>query len=511
MLRLRFVSICFLSFFCSSVYSQAAYMDEAYEDAVDSGSDGATGIISMLVLLGIIWIISKVYDSYKDDNKRNERIKHNKEISSKVATETLQKHTDISKYQYKESWKKGFTQATYDIFYGRVKVQSGTTLNNLVQEYRNLCERGHMVQAESVMERIGYLQKLEFNQQQIEAERKAKEQKNSSNQVTSNNNVSPPQKNEEKNIETSEYTLSPDGKVFIKAKDVEIVHIPYGVEVIQRNAFDNLKQLKEAILPNTVKEIGFSAFSFSSVEKIVIPSSIEKIGENCFYFCTKLKYVKIQHGIRKLAMGMFSNCDSLNEISLPSTITAIPDFCFQGCISLQNISLPNNLQYIGDDAFLCCESLSKITIPESVTYIGLEAFRQCYELKSIIIPHKVVGLSEYMFYDDYKLKKVVLPSNLTCIMSRVFGNCTPLNIKLPLSVSHIEKDAFSQCYKLKLYVPKGKKELYENNLDDVNNHILEYDYSNEYIQSEEIKERTNSFLSIHKEKKRIRSKEMLNL
>ena len=50
----------------------------------------------------------------------------------------------------------------------------GKTVYDLVQEYRNLCEKGHMIQAESIMEKIGYYQKLEFNQKQEKTEQKRK-------------------------------------------------------------------------------------------------------------------------------------------------------------------------------------------------------------------------------------------------------------------------------------------------------------------------------------------------
>ena len=56
----------------SMAYGQAAYMDEVYEDAVESGSDGASGIISLVIFFGIVWFISKIYDSHKEAKQRNE-------------------------------------------------------------------------------------------------------------------------------------------------------------------------------------------------------------------------------------------------------------------------------------------------------------------------------------------------------------------------------------------------------------------------------------------------------
>lgn len=106
--------------------------------------------------------------------QRNEGIKREREISTKVATTIIQKHKDISKYQNKESWQKGFANATYDISHNRVKSLAGRTVDDLIQEYRTLCEKGHLIQAESIMEQIGYFQKLEYNQKQIETEKNTK-------------------------------------------------------------------------------------------------------------------------------------------------------------------------------------------------------------------------------------------------------------------------------------------------------------------------------------------------
>lgn len=449
-------------------------MHEAYEDAVESGSDGFSGIIGMLVFFGIFWVVSKIYDSYKEDKKRNEQIKLDRELSAKVASSIIQKNPNISKYQSRESWQKGFANATYDISHNKVKELLGKSIDELIQEYRHQCEMGHMIQAESIMEQIGYFQKIEFNKKQIESEHNAKD----SSLIDSKapilmDSIKPTI--ELGPIETEEFIISYDKKVLIKGKDVPIIRIPQGVETIQSYAFDNLKQIKEVIIPEGVKEIGEWAFNFSSIETIIIPSSMEKIGENAFYYCNNLRNVIIKDGVKSLGIGMFSRCKKLNKVSLPSSILAIPDYCFEGCTSLVKITLPNNLQYIGDDAFCNCHSLCDIIIPKSVTDIGIEAFRQCYELKSIIIPSKVVGISEYMFYDDFQLKHVELSDNLTSIMSHAFGNCTSLEIRLPMSILHIEKDAFSQCKELHLLVPLEKKEWVESHCEDVKGHIYAYD------------------------------------
>lgn len=215
----------------SMAYGQAAYMDEVYEDAVESGSDGASGIISLVIFFGIVWFISKIYDSHKVAKQRNEEIKREREISTRVATTIIQKHQDISKYQNKESWQKGFSNATCDISHNRVKSLAGRTVDDLIQEYRTLCEKGHLIQAESIMEQIGYFQKLEYNPKQIETEKNTKAQS-----ISKPATQQPKPAEELKPFETDEYILSADKKTLQKGKDIEIIHIPLGVERIKDKA-----------------------------------------------------------------------------------------------------------------------------------------------------------------------------------------------------------------------------------------------------------------------------------
>ena len=150
-------------------------MHEAYEDAVESGSDGFSGIIGVIVFFGLFWVVSNIYKSYKEDKKRTDQIKHDQELSAKVASSIIQENPNISKYQYRESWQKGFANATYDISHNKAKELLGKSINELIQEYRYQCELGHMIKAESIMEQIGYFQKIEFNKNQKETEPQAKD------------------------------------------------------------------------------------------------------------------------------------------------------------------------------------------------------------------------------------------------------------------------------------------------------------------------------------------------
>lgn len=344
----------------------------------------------------------------------------------------------------------------------------------------------------------------------IITEPKAKEQSASKSNISEKTKVPVVPVTIQSTFETDEYILSSNKKTLQKGKDVEFIHIPLGVEVIQDKAFSDLKNIKEVIIPNGVKKIGNQAFSHSSIEKVIIPSTVQRIGDYAFSYCAKLKDVEIAEGVKSLGISKFEYCDSLEKVSLPTTITRIPDSFFDGCRSLIEVNIPENVSIIGDEAFQDCSSLPVIHIPESVFQIGISAFRDCSKLRKVVIPSKVVGLSEMLFYDDYNLETVILPDNLTCIMQSVFHQCSKLKIKIPLSVTKIMDDAFNSCYDMQIEVPKGKKEWIESILENFKGQISEYNYEEEYVLTKEIEERTKLFLDRHTENLRRRAYMLLN-
>lgn len=96
-----------------------------------------------------------------------------------------------------------------------------------------------MIQAESIMEQIGYFQKLEYNQKQIETEKSTKAQSISKPATQQSKPAE-----ELKPFETDEYILSADKETLQKGKDVGIIHIPLGVERIKDKAFESLNHIK---------------------------------------------------------------------------------------------------------------------------------------------------------------------------------------------------------------------------------------------------------------------------
>ncbi len=76
--------------------------------------------------------------------------------------------------------------------------------------------------------------------------------------------------------------------------------IPPSVKIKQFGGFSLCPKLESITIPDSVRKIKSSAFSYSGLKNIIIPDSVETIGELAFYSCGKLESVTCGKGINLL-------------------------------------------------------------------------------------------------------------------------------------------------------------------------------------------------------------------
>ena len=156
---------------------------------------------------------------------------------------------------------------------------------------------------------------------------------------------------------------------------------------------------KNTVIPNSVKEIGWGAFTGSGLKSIVIPDSVTKIASNAFSACKNLESIVIdKHNPR---YDSRNNCNAIIETKtnvlldgckntvIPNTVTKIGDGFFV-CTGLTSIIIPNSVTEIGG-AFYGCDNLESVVIPDSVKKISICAFQCCSKLKTPIPKHLLVS------------------------------------------------------------------------------------------------------------------------
>lgn len=136
--------------------------------------------------------------------------------------------------------------------------------------------------------------------------------------------------------------------------------IPASVTSIAAYAFYD-RELTSYTIPNTVTEIGASAFaSCNNLVTIVLPNAITEIKGNMFNYCDKLANVTIPNSVTSIGSGAFSYCHSLTSVDIPNAVTTIKSSAFTGCNSLAIVKIPSSVTEIGLSAFYDCKNLTEV-------------------------------------------------------------------------------------------------------------------------------------------------------
>ena len=258
-----------------------------------------------------------------------------------------------------------------------------------------------------------------------------------------------------------------------------------GITKIGDNVFSGCTTLKELELPDTLTEIGRSAFKDCPIETLVINCNItlsiirllheesvinnlinliigegiKEIGSHTsggwtmhlFDQRNKLKKVKLPESLVVIGEEAFWHCGELIEINFPSNLERIKESAFSHCIKLAAVDLSSckKLTHIELAAFSNCTSLLQVKLSESITSIDMAAFEKCENLINLdLSTSKLTQISSYCFQDCKRLSQVKFPENITVIRMDSFKKCESLT-KLDLSsytkLHTIEKGAFGGC------------------------------------------------------------------
>ncbi len=218
------------------------------------------------------------------------------------------------------------------------------------------------------------------------------------------------------------------------------VIIPNGVIDIVPNAFNGCEKIKEIVMPDTVKYIGYWAFcSSTSLEKVNISTDCRIIGQFAFGY-TKVTEVNIPASMETIVGGAFGmGCDlkkitvdennqifymengalcerdieygndriidyetdnTATSFTVPSNIKIIDQYAFAHAKNLKEVIAPETVEYIEDSAFEDCDSLTHFEFPDGITTVKSYTFIDCDSIMSLIIPASVTEIGEMLVYDN---------------------------------------------------------------------------------------------------------------
>ena len=292
--------------------------------------------------------------------------------------------------------------------------------------------------------------------------------------------------------------------------DVKHIVLPDSIQIIQDEAFKNCASLEVVYVPESVIDIGVSAYvgcgkvaevnynalqctnctysdkPFDQVGPFVltIGSDVLKIPAYLFYD-GKISSLIFDAGSQCEAIGAhaFENCD-IESLMIPSSVVTIGDSAFAKNTHISSLEIPNGVKSIGARAFDRWSVMTELFIPKSVETIQNGAFASspllskimvdpendnyyCIDncligkinkkttliagCKTSIIPQEdgITDIGNYAFQGCSGLQEVSIPDTVTNIGMLAFYGCSGLtSITLPDSISTIGGLAFAECANL---------------------------------------------------------------
>ncbi len=217
-------------------------------------------------------------------------------------------------------------------------------------------------------------------------------------------------------------TVTTIGKyAFFHCIDVTKLTFEEGInlETIEEGTFSNLISLENLTIPDSVKTINKSAFSYLPIKDLVIPASVQSIPgtSSSAFYGGEFETLTFEEGSKLTTIGSmaFNSCNNLKAVSLPASLTELLSSCFANCRALESVTFETNedgymnLKKLDSGAFQNCVSLKEIYFPESTSSLtlGNNSFQNCYDLEKVTLNGQITAVNQ-VFTSCPSLKQFVV-------------------------------------------------------------------------------------------------------
>ena len=266
------------------------------------------------------------------------------------------------------------------------------------------------------------------------------------------------------------------------------------VKQIASGAFEQNEYIRTVTITSNIEIIGQSAFHAAyRIESIVFEaeSQLKRIEQQAFFNINEVKQLILPEGLTHIGHNAFAYMYNLQLIEIPSTVTYVDSYAFEIqdnrnlIIVIANVgqelswhpdwNIRNHPVYYGagitrlsidgmkywiidnQATIMGFENpnaaLEELRIPASisidgniipVTQIGANAFRGVQNLRNVYIPNAIIEIGSGAFRESWNIETIHFDdnSNVTYIRDYAFSNMRINHITIPKSVKSIGEMAF---------------------------------------------------------------------
>ena len=132
-------------------------------------------------------------------------------------------------------------------------------------------------------------------------------------------------------------------------------------------------------------------------------ANVTKIPDYAFQNCKNLKYVIFPNSSCSIGASAFQYCYNLQNVIIPETVTSVGSYAFQYCYGLQNILILCSSDTLSSNLMRYCYSVKDVLLPNAVTQILSSFMEYCYNVKRLKFPSNVSTISSYAFRSCFGL------------------------------------------------------------------------------------------------------------
>ena len=172
-----------------------------------------------------------------------------------------------------------------------------------------------------------------------------------------------------------------------------------GITSIGGSAFYG-NDLVEAILPDTVTELGDGAFSANDITEVRLSSGVTVIPAGAFSMNIRLDHVTIPNTVTEIGQTAFAGA-RLTSLEIPNSVTKIGMKAFH-LHHLSSLVIPGSVKEIGESAFegtYKATTLKTLVLEEGVESIGKFAFKEAL-LETVAFPYSITTVGAQPFRNN---------------------------------------------------------------------------------------------------------------